>query len=466
MARDSRRTFFILIVLMVALVLYFNFAPKSTPYETSDYIEVTASEANPQKVLRVALSEQGRTLFTRGLDEVLKRDLGAAIGTFSDLVDLEPNSPGAYEHLGRVLLLANRRDEAREIFTQGFALVEEEPHWSESFVRWIKGTEATDYIPVADLMINRQFPGQLAYLVEHRMRPMQQGFLGASHILLDRTRLSFPTPIRLPFELLTNAAAGTGTLVLGSSRAREAFRPDVFESVAAGSYAPAVNLASSQAAPVFWLGLVQHLKEVALPGNKKIKAAIVMADPESLADMWLRPFVPPKPVNESMIGGPQSGKVRMHEAWPVWTGLSQIGQWQIPENWEALATDPYANGLNHDSQGTAYKFHGLGPKNVAAFKKLLVLLKEIAEVVLVVEAPLSPMQFSLVSQDSSRSELEKLSAEANVPFTVQTPGQWGLTEKHFFGAKAYALDKMDWWHVNYVGADVFTTNLASVVGSQ
>ena len=466
MARDSRRTFFVLIVLMVALVLYFNFGPKSTPYQTTEYIQITGSDVNPQKVLRVALSEAGRALFRRGLDQVLKRDLGAAIGTFSELVDLEPNSPGAYEQLGRVLLLANRRDEAREIFTQGFALVEEEPHWSESFVRWIKRTEASDYIPVADLMINRQFPSQLPYLIEHRLRPTQQGFLDTSHILLDRTRLSFPTPANLPFEILTNAAAGTGTLVLGSSRAREAFRPDVFESIAAEHYAPAVNLSSAQGAPTFWLGLVQHLKASVLLGAKKIKAAIVLADPESLADMWLHPFTPPQPVTKGALEGPQSSKVRMHETWPVWTGLSQIGQWQVPENWEALAKDPYANGLNHQGQGVAYEFDGLGPKNVEAFKELLVLLKEIAEVVHVVEAPLSPMQYALVSESSSRRELEQLSAEADVPFTVKTPNQWGLTEKHFFGARAHALDKMDWWHLNYSGADLFTTNLASVVGSQ
>ena len=104
MARDSRRTFFVLMVLMVALVLYFNFGPKSTPYQTTEYIQITGSDVNPQKVLRVALSKAGRALFRRGLDEVLKRDLGAAIGTFSELVDLEPNSPGAYEQLGRVLL--------------------------------------------------------------------------------------------------------------------------------------------------------------------------------------------------------------------------------------------------------------------------------------------------------------------------------------------------------------------------
>ncbi len=270
----------------------------------------------------------------------------------------------------------------------------------------------------------------------------------------------------MPFEILTNAAAGTGTLVLGSSRAREAFRPDVFESIAAEHYAPAVNLSSAQGAPTFWLGLVQHLKASVLLGTKTIKAAIVLADPESLADMWLHPFTPPQPVTKGALEGPQSSKVRMHETWPVWTGLSQIGQWQVPENWEALAKDPYANGLNHQGQGVAYEFDGLGPKNVEAFKELLVLLKEIAEVVHVVEAPLSPMQYALVSESSSRRELEQLSAEADVPFTVKTPNQWGLTEKHFFGARAHALDKMDWWHLNYSGADLFTTNLASVVGSQ
>ena len=89
------------------------------------------------------------------------------------------------------------------------------------------------------------------------------------------------------------------------------------------------------------------------------------------------------------------------EMWPNWTGLSDLGPWRLPENWHELALDPFANGLNHARQGTAYVFDGVGQQNRTAFIKVLKRLQQLAEEVIVVATPLSPPQFELARANST-----------------------------------------------------------------
>ena len=107
-------------------------------------------------------------------------------------------------------------------------------------------------------------------------------------------------------------------------------------------------------------------------------------------------------------------------------------------------------------------FDGVGKVNRDAFVSVLSRLRQLAEKV-VVATPLSPQQFKLASARSTYPEIARLTKQAQVPFVMRTPQAWTLDSRHFFGAKGYPREKMDWWHLNYVGAVAFTRELANLV---
>jgi hypothetical protein len=62
--------------------------------------------------------------------------------------------------------------------------------------------------------------------------------------------------------------------------------------------------------------------------------------------------------------------------------------------------------------------------------------------------------------------MAEVCADLGVRFVARTPTQWALDARHFFGAGAAPQNKLDWWHLNYIGARSFSEQLAQLVESE
>jgi tetratricopeptide (TPR) repeat protein len=454
----------VLTIGVLVTVLWPQIYQQYLSHPASAYIQHSGQGQFQSRVYRVALSEEGQTLFRLATTELLAGKQVEAEKRLVELTQLEPNSAGAHEQLGRARLLSGKRDEAESAFASAFSLASGDIYMEKVLSRWVKLAREGNYTLRTDRMIAQQFPGQLSHFIEHRALPLRSGLLGASHILIGERRLTFPTPTAVPFEILERAAPGRGTVIFGSSRAREAFKAKDFEAAVPTAYTPAVNFAASQSAPRFWRGVLDHLDSLHFDAaGKRLKCAIVLADPESLSDTWARSFKAPSLLPEPAWSKFLATSKGTFELWPNWTGLTDLGEWSIPNNWAELTEDPFANGLNHARQGTAYVFDGVGDVNSDAFVYVLSRLQQIAEQVIVVATPLSPQQFELATAQSTYPAVARLTKKARVPFVMRPPQQWTIDSRHFFGPKGYPLEKMDWWHLNYVGAVAFTRELAKLV---
>ncbi len=443
------------------------FQPKPEIFTPRDYIGAGEPGVTQALVYRIALSESGIELLEQAFAHARERKYPLAIGSLRELIALEPNSPCAWEQLGRLLYMDDQIEGAKVAFQRARELNPRDPFLDKALERWERWVHRREPL-YADSIVEQMYPGYERYLYEHRYRPRLEGVWDTPHFLVGNRRIAVTLARGVGFELFNNPDRPPGAIVIGSSRVREGVRPYWMwpeMKKAAEDIGPPLNFGYSGSTTPFWVMLADHLEQ--LHGSRsRIKAAVLCVDPETMSYrgiMGLNPdFRSPR-----TVAGPawQSFANRNERAafelWPKWDLMNHLGYWEQIKSWRGLILHPHRYGANPQRP-----FHyTMDPLKWWQLKETIEKLKSVAEIVILVENPV-PNFYPGFLGETARPHIEEIARTHEVPFYYRTLEEWGLNDGHFFGARNYDLYKLDWLHLNFPGSRIYSQEIGKIIAKE
>lgn len=440
---------------------------KPAPFTAKDYI--TEGEPGRQQALiyRIALSDYGIELLEGAFESARQRRYKEAVGLVRELTRIEPRSPCAFEQLGRLLYISGDAAGALAAFGKARELNPGDPFLEKALIRWERWVHRGEPL-YADSIIEQLYPGYERYLYEHRYRPRSEGVWDTPHFLVGNRRVAATLLRGVAFELFNNKEKPPGAIVIGSSRVREGVRPFWMwpeMRKADRKIGPPLNFGYSGSTTPFWIGLADHLEK--MRGiRRRIKVAVLCVDPETMSYrgiMGLNPnFKYPRKVEgrawqQFVDRGPRAA----FEVWPHWDLMNHLGYWEQVRNWSKLIKQPYRFGANPQRP-----FHYLmDPLKWWQLKETIETLKDVAEIVILVENPV-PNFYRPFLKNTSRPHIERIAQAHRVPYYYKSLEEWGLNDGHFFGARNYAVYKLDWLHLNFPGSRIYSREIGKIVARE
>ena len=442
-------------------------APKPESFEPSDYIQSGKPGERQALIYRIALSEHGIELVDLAFAFARDRNYKEAIARMQELVEIEPKSPCAYEQLGRLFYLNGQAEGALAAFERAKLLNPGDPFLAKALTRWERWVHRREPL-YADSVIEQLYPGYERYLYEHRYRPRREGVWDTPHLLVGNKRVAATLSRGVAFELFNHDKMPPGAIVIGSSRVREGIRPlwmwprmkEVDPDIG-----PPLNFGYSGSTTPFWIGLAGHLDRLKKSG-RRVKVAVLCVDPETMSYRGIMGLNPSFKYPRKVEGGPWYQFVNRRpssalEVWPNWDLMRHLGYWQQIKNWPRLIRQPYRYGANPQRK---YPYL-IDPVKWWQLKETIEILKEVAEIVILVENPV-PNFYPRFMGQTSRPHIEEIARLHGVPFYYRRLAEWGLNDGHFFGARNYAVYKLDWLHLNFPGSRIYSREIGKIVARE
>ena len=298
-------------------------------------------------------------------------------------------------------------------------------------------------------------------------------------VLADGTLTSVVVPVPLLLHLVANDPPDV--LFLGSSRAREAFRPDVFVDHLqrlGGPRVRALNLAVSAALPEVHAIFAEHLVRV---NRRRFPVIVVMNDDFSMDVVERRK-------REARNNGAESLRRRYESMLKRYLGNSEPGLRPAGATLPAVhhflsVTDPFARpvrpALPADLGARYAAWEGryvaetpphhwrLDPPAADAFERALRDLLRIADEVVVLTSPVTDARRNIFDQEAARRVLRGICERVGATCLDHRRQDWQLDNTHYFHRAlnrqlAYVrnTEGFEPTHLNPLGAVRFSTSLA------
>jgi len=438
-------------------------------YSSKDYIEQGTPGINQAITYRIALSPAGRNLLEDAVRAQRHKEHDRAIALLKQLTELEPASVCAREQLGRAYMLAGNYQEAQDVFIAARKMNHGNAYLRQALDRWLRW--AQDRKPVLSEGIMEQlFAGLEIHMMENRLRPATERPFDTPHLVADGQRFAITLPANLLFELLS--AADDGILLMGSSRVREGVRAGLIYNQLEKKWnrtGPVFNFGYSASNTDFWVDLVRAIEETR-SGKPQLRGAVLFIDYETMSSYGImglrRRFSAPAPLvgaqwSSFVSGGLQSAT----EIWPVWARSNFMGSWSQTSRWADLIRNPVSSGANPVTYLGRY-----APENdkLIELEETLRALKRLARKVILIENPVPSFFATAYSggQTSARPYAQTVAQNNGLSYFHRSLDEWGLNDGHFFGSRNYPIHKIDWFHLNFNGAEIWSQALADLIARE
>ena len=366
-------------------------------------------------------------------------------------------------------MLAGNYQEAQDVFIAARKMNHGNAYLRQALDRWLRW--AQDRKPVLSEGIMEQlFAGLEIHMMENRLRPATERPFDTPHLVADGQRFAITLPANLLFELLS--AADDGILLMGSSRVREGVRAGLIYNQLEKKWnrtGPVFNFGYSASNTDFWVDLVRAIEETR-SGKPQLRGAVLFIDYETMSSYGImglrRRFSAPAPLvgaqwSSFVSGGLQSAT----EIWPVWARSNFMGSWSQTSRWADLIRNPVSSGANPVTYLGRY-----APENdkLIELEETLRALKRLAHKVILIENPVPSFFATAYSggQTSARPYAQTVAQNNGLSYFHRSLDEWGLNDGHFFGSRNYPIHKIDWFHLNFNGAEIWSQALADLIARE